>query len=155
MSKQEITPPYKKKVFTAIQDNEINRTVFSSAFPTQSIPDAPLPQGKFTSTQNKKLRDSFKKTFLPLLIDVIELRQLVQNHKTKDPKDTVGKTPKEILEKLERLQGEIEESKKWCEGVILQISKGIEEAKAALNNPSIKNESPSSTKSFFKKLLRL
>ena len=86
------------------------------------------------SSKKKGLREEFKKTFLPLLIDVFELRQMIRHHKTQNPNvDTKEyKSPKDILEKLQQLQSNIEESKRWCDGIISQISKGIDEAKEAL-----------------------
>jgi hypothetical protein len=82
------------------------------------------------------LREDFKKIFLPLLIDVFELRQQVQNYKrglkTPLPIDDSPSSPKEILKRLTELQEGIEESRRWCEGVIVQISKGIDDAKEAL-----------------------
>ena len=104
------------------------------------------------------MREEFKKTFLPLLIDVFELRQMIENHKIRShtpfqfPIDKISKTPHEILEQLQLLQGEIEESQKWCEGVILQISKGIAEAKEALEY--LENPKPEEKKiSLLKKIL--
>ena len=89
-----------------------------------------------SSPKKSGLREEFKKVFLPLLIDVFELRKRVQNYKlnAKSPFDlkTEISCPGEILQKLTELQLEIEESRRWCEGVILQISKGIDEAKEAL-----------------------
>ena len=86
----------------------------------------------------KGLREDFKKTFLPLLIEVFELRQSIENYTTQLHRphrffpaiDT--KSPQEILSRLEVLQNDIEESERWCQGVILQIAKGVEEAKRAL-----------------------
>lgn len=88
------------------------------------------------STKTGGLREDFKKIFLPLLIDVFELRKQVQNYK-QGLKTTFGQAdkpscPKEILTRLTELQEGIEESRRWCEGVILQISKGIDDAKEAL-----------------------
>ncbi len=92
--------------------------------------DQEKPKKKIVPTCTKSgLREDFKKTFLPLLIDVFELRQRIQNHKAKNSSTT---QPREILLRLQELQKEIEESQRWCEGVILQISKGIQEAKEAL-----------------------
>lgn len=110
------------------------------------------------------LREEFKKTFLPLLIDVFELRQMIETYKLQKTSPElsylgkVSKTPQEILKQLEQLQNDIEESQRWCSGVILQISKGIQEAKEALeilehNKPS--QQAPSKTKSSaFKTLLK-
>jgi hypothetical protein len=45
----------------------------------------------------------------------------------------ISKTPQEILAQLKQMQHDIEESQRWCNGVILQISKGVEEAQEALD----------------------
>ena len=84
------------------------------------------------------LREEFKKTFLPLLIDIFELRQMIDTYKIQQQSPElsyfgkVSKTPQEILIQLKQMQLDIEESQRWCEGVILQISKGIKEAQEAL-----------------------
>lgn len=84
------------------------------------------------------LRDAFKKTFLPLLIDIFELRQMIDTYKIHNQSPQlryfgkVSKTPQEILTQLKQIQQDIEESQRWCEGVIVQISKGIKEAQEAL-----------------------
>jgi len=71
------------------------------------------------SSKRSGLREEFKRIFLPLLIDIFELKRSMAS-------------PNEVLKRLTELQLEIEESRKWCEGVILQVAKGIEEAKEAL-----------------------
>ena len=87
----------------------------------------------------KGLREEFKKTFLPLLIEIFELRQSIENYKSdlqsSEPmsSESPSKSPQEILLRLEQLQKDIEESQRWCDGVILQIAKGIEEAKETLD----------------------
>ena len=58
-------------------------------------------------------------------------RQMIDNYKS-DPSEGGEKSPQQILKRLEVLQGDIEETQRWCDGVILQIAKGIEEAKEAL-----------------------
>ncbi len=116
---------FRKKVYASIykpSNMEIN-----GKSPVKKI----VPSSKISG-----LREDFKKVFLPLLIDVFELRKRIQNHKAgcKSPFGIKGdfSCPGEILKQLTALQNDIEESKRWCEGVILQISKGIEEAKEAL-----------------------
>jgi len=90
------------------------------------------------SSKIKGIREEYKKTFLPLLIDVFELRQMIQTYKKKkdplifSPLNKPKKSPQEILNRLTQLQQDIKESKRWCEGVILQIEKGIEETREAL-----------------------
>ena len=71
------------------------------------------------SSKRSGLREDFKRIFLPLLIDIFELKRS-------------RASPTEVLKRLTDLQTEIEESRKWCEGVILQVAKGIEETKEAL-----------------------
>lgn len=105
-----------------------------------------IPTGRISG-----VREDFKKTFLPLLIDVFELRQMVQNFKSRYSSSFLfthgqtSKSPKEVIQRLQQLQDDIEESKRWCEGVILQIEKGIEEAKEALqfieSSPEIEKSS--------------
>lgn len=101
--------------------------------------DQKRPHKKIVPTSRiSGMREEFKKTFLPLLIDVFELRQMIESHKSMaknhlpftlhPPK----KSPQEILDRLRELQKEIEESQRWCDGVVCQIAKGIEEAKEAL-----------------------
>lgn len=75
------------------------------------------------SSKQSGLREEFKRVFLPLLIDIFELRHELRNK---------ASSPNETLKRLTELQNDIEESRRWCEGVILQIAKGIEEAKIAL-----------------------
>lgn len=108
------------------------------------------------SGATKGVREEFKKTFLPLLIDIFELRQTIENHKSRLQSDhpfpigNVSKSPQEILQRLEELQTDIEEAQRWCDGVILQIAKGIEEARETLK--LINGEKQ---KNFFKKLIGL
>ena len=123
------TKGFRKKVYTRMYNSSI------SALKA----DCEKPRKKITPTSKiNGLREQFKKTFLPLLIDVFELRQTIRNHKTSKKNPflfSFGKpttSPLEILERLMQLQNDIEESKRWHEGVIKQISKGIEEAKEAL-----------------------
>lgn len=97
-----------------------------------------------SSIATKNLREVFKKTFLPLLIDVFELRQMIENYRS-DPGNKIEKSPKQILERLEEIQRDIEETQRWCAGVIVQIAKGIEEARGTLD---------AEEESFFKRLLR-
>lgn len=120
---------------------DFQRKVFTRYHSSISLlkADQEKPRKRIVPTTKKcGLREEFKKTFLPLLIDVFELRQMTQNFKSREAlpllpeKEEISKSPKEIIKKLEALQNDIEESKRWCEGVILQISKGIQEAKEAL-----------------------
>jgi len=70
-----------------------------------------------------------------MLIDVFELRQMVESAKLEKegfPFVSPGKSPQEILERLTGMQESILETQRWCEGVIGQIAKGIEEATEAM-----------------------
>ena len=104
------------------------------------------PKKIIPSLATKGVREKFKKTFLPLLIEIFELRQSIDNYKTElqtngiFPAENNSKSPQEILERLEQLQTDIEESQRWCDGVILQIAKGINEAKDALDIVSREKE---------------
>lgn len=117
---------FKKKVYRKLDSSPLSESISLSSITSTSKPKKIIP-----STATKGLREKFKKTFLPLLIDVFELRQMIDNYKS-DPSEGGEKSPQQILKRLEVLQGDIEETQRWCDGVILQIAKGIEEAKEAL-----------------------
>ena len=125
---------------------------------------------KIIPTQaQQSIREEFKKIFLPLLIDIFELRQILETHKLmkRSPEfktfGKVSKTPQEIMNQLKTIQEEIEESQKWCEGVILQIAKGIDEAKETLEvlkgcereTQNLKSQQTFSFKSLFSKFREL
>jgi hypothetical protein len=102
---------------------------------------ASSPEGRkkiIPTLAHSGLREAFKKTFLPLLIDIFELRQMIDTYKIHNQSPQlryfgkVSKTPQEILTQLQLIQQDIEESQRWCEGVIGQIAKGIKEAQEAL-----------------------
>ena len=106
------------------------------------------------------LREQFKKTFLPLLIDISELRLMLENYKLQKTSgrifkmEQMDKSPQQILEKLEDLQSDIEETRRWCEGVISQIERGIDETKELLTflgDPEDNAEDISRWKTLFKK----
>jgi hypothetical protein len=101
-----------------------------------------IPQGSkkiIPSVARHSLREDFKKTFLPLLIDIFELRQMLETIRlTKQSPEfssfgKISKSPQEIVSQLTSMQQEIEEAQRWCEGVVSQISKGIEEAQETLH----------------------
>jgi hypothetical protein len=117
--------------------SQLHSSPFSDHFKPSNTPHE--PRKKIIPTiAHSGLREEFKKTFLPLLIDIFELRQMIDTYKIQQqsPKlryfGKVSKTPQEILIQLKQMQLDIEESQRWCEGVILQISKGIREAQEAL-----------------------
>jgi len=121
--------------------SHLHTSLFRSQFKPSSS-DAIARKKIIPTLANSGLRDVFKKTFLPLLIDIFELRQMIDTHKLhqQSPQfhhfDKISKTPQEILSQLTQMQKDIEESKRWCEGVIMQITKGIEEAQEALHQES-------------------
>lgn len=142
---------FRKKVYSRLESSPLDHIMPSTSFYRDSSSKKIIP-----SLATKGLREDFKKTFLPLLIDVFELRQMIENHKSQMESPTplpMGKetqSPREILKRLEQLQNDIEETKRWCEGVILQIAKGTQEAKEALELLDDKE----SEKGLIKKLLK-
>lgn len=124
---------FHKKIYRKLESSPLSESITLSRPVSESEPKKIIP-----TSATKGLREDFKKTFLPLLIDVFELRQMIDNYKTQMQSthtvqiEMISKSPQEILERLEQLQKDIEESQRWCDGVILQIAKGIEEAKEAL-----------------------
>lgn len=128
--KSEKNSHFRRKVYTQMYNSSIS----------QIQADCKKAQKKIIPT-NKKLgmREEFKKVFLPLLIDVFELRQMIRNHDSQEKTNAfipLQKPPhlsrEKILNKLEELQEEIAESKRWVEGVITQIDKAVAEAKESL-----------------------
>ncbi|MDN3508102.1 MAG: hypothetical protein P0S94_04195 [Simkaniaceae bacterium] len=107
-----------------------------------TITPVPQDEGKakriIPSAVKNDLRETFKRTFLPLLIDIFELRQMVSTYKVKRENphlsslENPNRSPEEVLKRLEEMQNDVEETLRWCDGVITQISKGINEAKEAL-----------------------
>ena len=111
---------------------------------------------------SSNLREQFKKTFLPLLIDISELRLMLENYKLQKTSgrifkmEQMDKSPEDILKRLEGLQNDIEETRRWCEGVISQIGRGIEETKDLLHflgksDEEEEEENPKNWKTLFKK----
>lgn len=115
---------------------------------------------------HSNMREDFKKLFLPLLIDIFELRQMLNNYKIRIehpdlyPFEKNEKKPSEIMQQLRQIQLEIEESQRWCHGVIVQITKGIAEAQETLQKLEKEHSkkealSTSSFKSFITKCKEL
>ncbi len=125
---------FKKKVYRKLEASPLSESISLNKMASHGEPKKIIP-----SLATKGVREKFKKTFLPLLIEIFELRQSIDNYKTElqtsnaFPDVNISKSPQEILKQLEQLQTDIEESQRWCDGVILQIAKGIEEAKEALD----------------------
>jgi len=133
MESKKTNTTFRKKVYSKLDSSPLSESIPPpSSFAAQSAPKKIIP-----TSATKGLREDFKKTFLPLLIDVFELRQMIENYKSQAdsplPMGKVTKSPREILERLMQLQNDIEETQRWCEGVILQIAKGIEEATETLD----------------------
>lgn len=94
----------------------------------------------YPTTVKPSVREKFKKLFLPLLVEVFELRQALETYVGAKKSlefsyfsdDT--KPPSKVLEELTQLKKDIEESKRWCSGVLSQIDKAMDEAKAATDH---------------------
>ncbi len=121
-------PTFKKKTYTQIDPSSLKHSI--------SIGSPQSSSKKIIATKNLKgLREEFKRTFLPMLIDVFELRQTLENIKLKEegtPFIPPTKSPEEILTRLTEMQESIFETQRWCDGVIGQIAKGIDDAKQAI-----------------------
>ncbi|MCF7806587.1 MAG: hypothetical protein K9M07_00370 [Simkaniaceae bacterium] len=152
---------FQKKVYTKLSASKITDQVSSS------ISQIGASKGtKIVATSvNNNLREGFKKMFLPLLIDIFELRQATQNFKNRMFSEELIETsiadqpPEQILEKLEEIQMQIQEAQNWCEGVVVQISKGIHEAKVLLEEIEHLNrderKKAKKTKTFLKSIINL
>lgn len=119
---------FKKKIYTQIDPASCKHSINIRAQQTSTK--------KIIATNTLKgLREEFKRTFLPMLIDVFELRQMLENAKLEQegtPFVSSTKSPQEILERLTEMKESILETQRWCDGVIGQIAKGIEEASEAI-----------------------
>jgi hypothetical protein len=147
---------FQKRVY-----RKLNSSPLSHSIPSPSSISSENPTKKIIpSSASKGLREDFKKTFLPLLIEIFELRQMIDTYRSQIETGApislgkVSKSPQEILEHLETFQKEIEESTRWCNGVILQIAKGIEEVKEMMGllNQEAKEKKEAG---FLKRLLKL
>ena len=127
-----------KKNFTKKVYRKLDASPFASTIAPSSPSPATPPKKIIPTRETLGLREKFKKTFLPLLIEVFELRQMVDNYKS-ETLNTPEKSPTEIINKLEELQENIEEIQRWSDGVIVQITKGLEEAKKTFGE---KEQSP-------------
>lgn len=144
---------FQKKVYTRLSKSDL-----SSINPKDAIShrqDSSLTKKIIATSIGNNLREEFKKSFVPLLIEVFELRQSISNHKSQEDNPLLicqnGASLEEITKRLENLQKEIEETKRWCEGVSLQIAKGLNETKG-LPTPNKKDPRKFSFQKFFNKL---
>lgn len=121
----------KPKTYSHISTSPISEHLRPSSIPEGSKKIIP-------SVARQSLREDFKKMFLPLLIDIFELRQMLETHRwiQQSPElrsfGKISKSPQEIFTQLTSIQQEIAEAQRWCDGVVSQISKGIEEAQETL-----------------------
>lgn len=152
---------FHKKVYSKLNSSPLSQSISSHSISSRDNESS--PKKIIPSSATGGLREEFKKTFLPLLIDVFELRQMIDNYKSEAQSQSpislgkVSQTPQEVLSRLEQLQHDVEESQRWCEGVILQISKGIEEAKEALallDEEKTQKEKTGLLKTIFKKIIK-
>ena len=142
MDNDNTTPKgFRKKVYTKLTTSKLTDQVSSSLSQMNEAKGKKIIPTHIHPT----LREGFKKMFLPLLIDIFELRQATQTCHSQMFSDEVlnfsiaNKSPEQVLEKLEEIQNQVQEAQNWCDGVVLQISKGIEEAKEVLKQIEEKN----------------
>lgn len=114
---------FKKKIYRKLDSSPLASSIAPTSLSSSEPPKKIIP-----SIEEVGLREKFKKTFLPLLIEVFELRQTIDNYKT-GTLEAIEKSPEEVINHLEELQHNIEEIQRWSEGVTVQITKGLEEAK--------------------------
>ncbi|MDN3508621.1 MAG: hypothetical protein P0S93_01095 [Candidatus Neptunochlamydia sp.] len=91
--------------------SETRHFLLSRAVSLSSITSTTKPKKIIPSIATKSLRYNFKKTFLPLLIHLFELRQVLDNYKSNLTGD-IEKPPQQILERLKELRGDIEETQR-------------------------------------------
>lgn len=123
---------FHKKVYSKLSDSPLGDALHENVHKRRETGKRIVPSSPLSGR-----REEFKSSFLPLLIDVFELRQMIKNHKQAEngspiPLGKLSKTPEEVLQQLESMQNEVEEAQRWFDGVILQVSKGVEEAKEVL-----------------------
>lgn len=130
--------PFRKKVYSTHYSSPLSDSIQSQSIASfRSHGSTPSTKKIRPTGAMGGMREEFKKTFLPLYIDVFELKQMIETYKSgqafSSRRDAHIKSPAEILARLQQMQNDVEESQKWCQGMILQISKAIEEAKEAVN----------------------
>lgn len=90
-------------------------------------------------TQSKSsFRDKHRELYLPLLIQIYELRGKLDLLKSPDPLYTPTESAETIYNKLKVLENEILEATRWCDGVVLQLSKALTEANKLIVKPQKK-----------------
>jgi len=133
----ELPDGFRKKIYTKMSVSTLSSRLSESISHSSSS-----CQRKIIATEvNPTIRSKFKEIFLPLMIDIFELRQTTQNYKNQSfSEDLIQKAilkqpPAEVLQNLKSIQDQVEEAKNWCDGVLLQLSKAIEEASAIVCTP--------------------
>lgn len=121
---------FQKKVYTRLSKSDLASLNLSESI---NSCNEPSNRKKIVATSiGQNVREEFKKTFLPLLVEVFELRQMIKNHHNQTTDAFMESQPnnslKDIINRLEVLKKEIEETKRWCDGVSIQIEKGLQEA---------------------------
>ena len=115
-----------RKKYSKIASLKLGVAPFAQAEPAKKI---------IATKVTKDLLETYRKTFLPLLIEVFELRQSLSTHKlhSESPElkhlGKVHQTPEEILTRLEEIHDNVQETLLWCNGTIKQVQKALEEAK--------------------------
>ena len=134
---------FHKKVYSKLDRSPFSRDVGARALKSNELKGKRIVPTSVISS----LREQFKKSFLPLLIEIFEMRQMIANHKAESegsplPLGKLNRSPEEILAALKAKQEEVEEAQRWMSGVISQISKGIEETKEMMESADFnQNES--------------
>ena len=111
-----------KKVYTRVKKSESNGPKCSVNLEKRLV----LKAGATCS-----LKEQFKRLFLPLLHDVLELRQCIDqlNLKAKNNVFTLtgckNKTPEALLADLEILKEQIQDSINWHDSIYKQITNAI------------------------------
>ncbi|MDX8431295.1 MAG: hypothetical protein SNF33_05790 [Candidatus Algichlamydia australiensis] len=145
---------FQKKTYSKLDRSPLGTALHKSVHKKSETEKRIIP-----SSPKGGRREDFKSSFLPLLIDVFELRQMIENHKQMEngspiPLGKLSKTPQQVLEQLESMQDEVEEARRWFDGVILQISKGISEAQEVLGMNKKENEEEKESTSLLKRILQ-
>ena len=152
---------FQKKIYTKLNKSDLDSLNLQDSI-SKTIPSSSQKKIIAISIENK-IKEDLKKNFLPLLIEIFELRQMISLHRyQQEHKDLFpsSKTSlKEIIQRLETLKGEIEEAKRWCDSVSLQLEKGLQESHE-LQDPCSKKEPlpesfPRKRRAFLKNLMKL
>lgn len=141
-----------KKIFTKL--NASSQT-FTDTIEKANVAKKEAKKISVTLRGKKGIHDEVKNSLLPLLIEVYELRQILENRKLQknSPLYIPHKSPNEILAHLLSLHKDIEEAQKWCDGITLQIKKAIKEAEDLLHEE--KTSPHSFTTPWWKRLLQM